>query len=411
MLGMAGILVWFVVFSAARGDSAFIDEAPHQDVIEGIVEGKWIIPEQIPMLPGYHWLMALANLAFGSSLYASRAFTLLLSLLGVWFYSNAAKRMYGRDARALPLLYAFLPILFHYTGMVYTDAASACFVVGGLWAHVSRRFWAAALMMALACLMRQTNVIWTAFFVAWRLLEIWEEWSAVPAEERESLYAHLRRSWLPHMIPYFTIIGGMGIYILLRGSVLSGDVKGNRPQFNIGVMYTLAFLALLLWFPIWLERLSSEWRAMFCALKSRPMRACALAVALAGGLSVLAVSFSNWHPWTQAPFFLSNRALEAMDHSLFVRVVGAVCLVGAAVLVFRFWKSRSNRRCLALLGLFTLVFAAVHPLADPRYLLLPFVFSDFLAGYSMRQQLQLAIWYFSICMVMGPLIASGAILW
>jgi hypothetical protein len=445
-LACGWLLLWFLVFSYFR-PGFIVDEAGHQRAVERISQGEWASAPYLVMLPGYHALLAGPSALLGPSLYLSRLLTFLMSLATLFLLAAAGRQREGPDGVACVLLLAFLPVYFPYTCLIYTDAAAVLFLVAALWAQVRRRYWLSAVALFLACLMRQSSVVWGGFFVAWSALEVWNE-TGQPSPARPggpeatgakpvgagspdagSQGAGYRdaacrdegaggrlglqvRLLLPRVAGHLLVLGGVGILLVFSGQLLSEAVPENRPQPNIGNFYILGLLALLLWAPIWLSRLRSEAASLITAWRARPWSVTGILTLSGAAGALLVATYDNWHPWNQDPIFLRNLPLTLMDAHPAPRIAGVGAALLAGVLLIRYWHSLPRRGVLLLVGIFTMLFLLPHSLVEARYGIVPFLFADFFAGYTSRQRRRLAIWYLALSLLVGGvLLANLFVLW
>ena len=409
LVGIACYVLWYVLLSHFH-PSPLADETRHQGAITQVLRGHFD-PSGPFMLPGYHLIIAAGSALAGSSLSFSRLLTCLMCCVTVVLYASIPQRRHGRGSGRSPLLLVFLPILFPYTAMVYTDAVALLFIIGAIWSHTRRLPILPALLMFLACLIRQSNMVWVVFMAAWRALEVWDECESEVISAGWSRWNTFIRRLVLQVSGYVVVLGLVGIVLLLHGGAVASDAPENRPQPNVGNFYTISFFALILWAPIWLERGRQDVRSLVLAARMKPLQTggMLLVVALLG--AALITTFDNWHPWNQHLWYLRNIPIMLMERYMSFRVLGVACLFVAVCLIARFWSSQPNRGCLMLLALFTILFLLPHPLVEPRYFIVPFVLADIFVSYSDTQARRLTIWYGSISVVAGALIVSGRAMW
>ena len=419
-IAIACCFFWYLLFSQFR-PSPFVDEKVHQDAILRIHQGN-IDFSSFPILPaarnvghgpwaGYHWIIAVISRLPGPSLGLSRFLTFLVSAAMITLYASVPLQKRGFRVNRSPLLLVFLPILFPFTTMVYTDVLALSFIIGAIYLHTKRFYWLAAISMLFACLVRQSNIVWVAYMVAWSALEAGYHFRKEGMLARFHLWNLLVRQLLPQVFGYMVVLVLIGTLYLSSGGSLSSEFPENQPQPNIGNYYTLAFFALILWAPIWLERIGEEIRSISFAVRKQPIQAVALSLIPASFGFMQVVTFNNWHPWNWTTMALRNIPLILMDRYIPFRVLGVTCIFLAVWLVSRFWSSQSNSAHLTLIAFFTFIFLLAHPVVEPRYLIVPFVLTNFFVDYSSAQLTKLAFWYIFINVVICSLIASGLAIW
>lgn len=426
-VAIACCFIWYMVFSYFR-PSPFVDESVHQDAIIGIHEGK-IDFSSFPVLPaartvgygpwlGYHWTIAIISRLPGPSVSLSRFLTFVTSAAMIAIYASVPWQKSGLRTSRSPLLLALLPILFPYTAMVYTDVLALFFIISAIYLHAKRNYALAAISMLLACLVRQTNIIWVLYLVARSALGTWD----LCKKESALAHSHFWSVWVRHLLPqvlgYIAVIGlvvtlfiSSGQIFTSSGQIFTSEFSENRAQPNSGNFYTLAFLALMLWAPIWFERAANDVRSIVMAVRRMPVRVGFLVLTLAIFGFMLISRYDNWHPWNWTPMALRNIPLILMDRYVLFRVIAVTCVFFAVWFVARFWSSQSNTSDLILLVFFAFLFISAHPVVEPRYLIVPFVLSQLLVDYSNAQVTKLALWYVSINVIICILIASGLAIW
>jgi hypothetical protein len=157
--------------------------------------------------------------------------------------------------------YVFLPILFPFFFLLYTDPTSQLFVLFGLWAAVSRHAKTAALFAILSVCIRQTNIIWLFFLLLYVLIDqgyldefflsIRRHASRITVTLTGSL---AKKSWKEWFWTFWVFGLGLilfAVFVKMNGGVAIGD-KGAHPfpAFHLGNVYFLLFCFFCLFLPI-----------------------------------------------------------------------------------------------------------------------------------------------------------------
>lgn len=394
-VAIAGLLAWYVVVGVAR--PSFVgDEFHHVPAIRGLTEGDWGPARALPMPPTYHALAALLARVLGTELWAVRLFNVLLGVAAIGFMAAALRARYP-DAGAWHLLrLAWNPLLLPFWVFAYTDLAALLGVIIALNSYVRRQYVAAAGGLLLACLFRQSSVVWVAFFIALGAVELWQRQPGEPV--RWTFVRRAARVLWPYVL--VLILGG-GILVAWREIALPSNIE-NRVRPNIAQFYILALTAGLLWAPVWLAHLVEYWPQRFAAWLARPW----ICAALVAAVGVLGLVFQNPHGWNADPNYLRNWPLVAMSRSLAARFLLSTCIV-VFIVVFSHatWHSAA-RRTLGLVWAFALLFLVPHYLVDPRYYIVPLVLVDFFTPYTPVQARRLAVWYLLLTLAVGVFIVS-----
>lgn len=390
------LAAWYVVVVFTR-PTWVGDEYHHVPAIRGIVTGDWTSARGLPMAPTYHVLVALLARVLGTELWALRLVNPLLGIATlVFMYTAIRARCPAAGAHTL-LRFALNPLLLPLWVFVYTDVAALLGVVAALNFYVRGRHLSAAAALFVACLVRQSNVVWALLFAGLAVLDLWRA-DGRPAAGWRTAWRNLRLHSAARVVwPYaLAFVLGVVWLVLCARATLTYKLE-NRPQANIAQFYVLFLTAALLWAPLWLAHLARVWSRSFTAALERPWT-CAAVIAAVGALELL---FDNPHPWNLDRHYLRNWPLYAMTYSLAARYLLALCIVAFVVTyVHATWRSPA-RGTLAVVWIFSLLFLLPHFLVDPRYYIVPLVLLDFFTPYTPAQARHLSIWYLLLTLLVG----------
>lgn len=404
-LAIGSILLWFTVLSILN-PAPIADEAGHHlHAVRQFYAGDWTWPERLPMLPTYHALAALACKVFGAKLLVLRGLSAVMAIGAIMLFHAAIRRRFTPLSGDTLLHFAWNPILFPFTVMVYTESASMLCLTAALCLHFGRRYrWSAVALLA-ACLIRQSNLVWVAMLAGWAVLPVGD--TTRPGRQPRAaksplgtVRASVSRVWV-HII---LLAGGVAFYVLYGGPALQ-TVEANRPRFNVAQLYLFAIFIIMLWAPIWTMRLGTDVRNFGRWAGANPLGASVavlLAVAAVAGLSL---GFRNPHPWNQNEEYFRNFPLIAMTNSRAARVFVACVIVCVGPILLRFVLAQPDRHLFGLVGLFSLLFLLPHSLAEPRYYVIPVVFLNLLTRYSAIEARCLTLWYALISIAIAAAVA------
>jgi hypothetical protein len=386
-IAVATLLAWFVAYSRWR-PTTFYDESSHLKAMRAIASGDFGLHPELPMFPGYHWIVVAVSRPFGVDLSIARLTSLGFAIGGTFLYSATRRRLVGDDQLA-PLRFAWLPLLFPFTAMAYTDVPSVVLVLGAVWAVTRDRPLESALWLAAACAVRQTNVIWALFLVGWVTLDWWPSPSAVA-----------RR-----VAGYAVVVAGCAAVFLALGRVQAYPVEGQEVMVNLNHLYVVAPLALVLWWPVWLARLPSDLRRLHAVVSRRPAALFAALVTLFGIGVWLAGDYTIAHPGNAfTGYFVRNEPLLWMRDSLGLRALGIALAFVAGYLVVGLVWTQPNHRLAALILAIGALSVALHGLVDPRYYLAPSVLLGLFIELERAIERRLVIWQGALCLVLAALI-------
>jgi len=386
-LAVATLLAWFVAFNRWR-PTTFYDESSHLKAMRAIAVGDFGLHPELPMFPGYHWVVVVLSRPFGIDLSIARLTSLGFAIGGTLLYS-ATRRRLVHDDRLAPLRFAWLPLLLPFTAMAYTDVPAVVLVLGAVWAVTRDRPLESALWLAAACAVRQTNVIWALFLVGWVTLDRWPSLAAIARSTAG----------------YAVVVAGCGVVFLALGRVQAYPVEGQEVMVNFNHLFVVAPLALVLWWPIWQARLPSDLRRLRVAGSRYPVVLGVALIAVFGIGAWLAGDYAIAHPGNAfTGYFVRNEPLLWMRDSLGLRALGIALAFVAVFLVVSLVWAQPNRRLLVLVLVLGAVSVALHGLVDPRYYLVPSVLLGLFIELERAVERRLVIWQGALCLVLAGLI-------
>jgi alpha-1,2-glucosyltransferase len=167
---VAGAITAFLLgsfFFVLSFSSLYADEEVHYDQIARFARGDLSLNPALTTLPGYHALLGLIGYVTGvTNIPFMRFLSFLIGLATIGVFGLISRELY-RDAGFLRVLQlAFLPILFPFFFLLYTDVLSLLFVLLAFFFILRERPTLAAVMSLAGVLVRQTNIVWLLFFFA-----------------------------------------------------------------------------------------------------------------------------------------------------------------------------------------------------------------------------------------------------
>ncbi|HUU98782.1 MAG TPA: hypothetical protein VM487_23870 [Phycisphaerae bacterium] len=386
-VAFASVAVWFAALLWIN-PQPIADERMHWQVITGLLQGRWPHPGQIPMFPAFHLIGAGAARLLGESLLVVRLLNALITLAALVLVYSAARVRHSEAAGGVLLLWAWNPLYLPYCVLAYTEPASLLALAGALWFHVRKRtLWAAVALLA-ACFVRQSNIVWIAFFAAWGLAHELDAARTDHAPRSATGLAALNRTALRRLWPYAVAIGLFGAFSIVNRSWVWVPSGANRPGVNAAQFRLFGFVVAVLWAPLWIQWAREIWSRKLGPALTRAWVCAALIAAVAG----LGMGFDNPHPWNANPNYLHDRFLVLLYTSGMVRyVVAALIVAGVLLLADHVWSGSDRYTLLAVWG-FSLLFLLPHWLVDHRYYILPIMFIHFCTRYRPRQVRPLCAW-------------------
>lgn len=220
-----------------------VDEYFHVPQIVAFMRGIFVVHPLLTTIPSYHLVMAaLMNVFSLQSAQGMRAINATFGLICAFFFYLIRRTLGDPHASLYAAVFFFLPFLYPYYFLIYTDTLSLMLVLGAFFAALKQRHLAAALTLTAALLVRQNNVVWTAFMPLFfsnphrlRLSEI-----------NDTLKKLMHTAW-PYALPIAVFFG----YWFWHGSIsMSKALTTKHPDLSLhlGNLYLFLFL-FVLFFP------------------------------------------------------------------------------------------------------------------------------------------------------------------
>lgn len=409
LLSIALLTLYFVALEVMF-PTKIEDEKYHWGAVLQFLSGTHRHPDYLPMPPTYHYLMVGVAKVFGPALVVLRATNYIVAICAMFAFAAIAKRMQPDHPGESLLHFTFCPLLFPLMPTTYTDNAATATLVLALLLHVRRQWAWSGLVLLLATALRQTNLVWAAFFGCWILLDLVRERPPPPAGAMFSMLAWrnwfgayvrgaLRRTWM-HLAIAALAVGA----VVARGRVIFGAQDDlNGPEFN-PAQYVLLLFHVALWWGIVLWPVARDTVSRFLPRMLRPLILIGvLAVVLAIGRS-----YRNPHIWNDELLSFRSLPLVAMQHWVAARYVGALFLLTVVVVLARYTWAQPRRLELVLVWGFTVVLLAPLYFVHPRYYIFTFILLNLLHRYTPTQARRLTRLYVGFSLMLAALICLTA---
>lgn len=348
---LSSALVLLALGFVLRGDRGpAVDENVHLDQILRFARGDWTINQALAMLPGFHLLVAALVFAFGATAASIRIVVFGLAMATVVVFYVLARDVDPRSAGTRTLQFALMPVLFHQFFLIYTDVTSLLVVLVMMLLAVRGRYVAAGALGVVAIAVRQDNVVWVAFALAWsHVRDYGWRWPA-PSE------------WIARYATFVVSGCAFVLFVLANhGQIALGYDAGSHPTgLYGGNVFFMLFLSGFVFAPLWwsyrgvlLPRARQWW----------------LWLGIAGLLAAYWLGFMVDHPHNleRSDYFLANAVLTTITSTGVRRMLGFLpVVVGAAGFAIAPMK-----RGWWLLLPFSMLFLLPEWLIVPRYYLIP----------------------------------------
>jgi alpha-1,2-glucosyltransferase len=307
-----------VLFSMS-GRDLYSDEGCHFREIGVIREGEWQSIECLTTVAGYHVVVAKVGqwLSLPGTLDAARLVTVCASAVLFALFAICATRVGSRPGLKTMQLVA-LPILFPYTGLVYTDVAALLGLLLAAFFALRGQSLRAALALTLTLAVRQTHIVWGALLVAmcWETSGLWPQTRAGWLDAR-AWRTRLLAAW-PFAIP----VAAFTAFVVWNRGIAVGDTSAHAAGFYLGNPILAGLLFAMFFAP---QTLVTTWHRL-----RRSPAAWLLALTC---VALVMSRFAVTHPYNQATevSFLRNRAILWFASGPGPKFLLALCVALGAV--------------------------------------------------------------------------------
>lgn len=249
-------LAWLATTIYAVSGFTIGDEWVHWQQIRRFVQGDYrIYEEYLTNVPGYHWLLAGLLMPFDlQALGWTRAVTALMTLASVSLFYRVRLQLHPADAQRATAQFFFLPTMFIYGYMAYTDVPALMFLLAALLATLKGRHVLSAFLLLASMAMRQNNVLWVVFlavFASWPVLQ--QMVGQVAREAARVPWKQLTLELFGIVWPYVLVVGCFCVYWVINGSIAYSTAQSENahPDFRLDIgnpVFLLAIAAVL--FPL-----------------------------------------------------------------------------------------------------------------------------------------------------------------
>ncbi len=333
-----------------------VDEPTHFDQIRRFFLGSYTLTPSLTNIPGYHALMAALSSLYGAtSVPIVRTLNAAFGGILIIVFALNLRAIHGSVSLRRVTQFAFLPILFPYLFLVYTEVVSTLLVLLALLATVRQRYALAILACGLSVLVRQPNIAWLLLLPLIANIQQHGRWPGI-----DDLKSLARRFW-----PALLVVAAFAAFVARNHGVALGQQDAHPSGLvpRVGNLYFLLLVYFLVFAPLVLGRLTRSLRY------ARDHRAPVLAVAAAFAIYLLA--FENTHPYNneREDYYLHNALLMTLAGSTLRK---AVFFVPMAIAILDLIAAPGFRRQRAAILAVTALTLLPSWLIEQRYYIIPF---------------------------------------
>lgn len=340
----------YIIFCIKGG--LYSDEGFHAPQIWVYYSGGTKFAETITVPPTYHYIMGFIVRQIG---YYNdnllKLISLLISLLTIPAFYKLISKYHPQDAGIRTLQLFFLPIMFIYYFLIYTDIWALLLITLNLYFAISKRYALSALIGLAAVCLRQDSVIWISLSFLWICFE--KNNPHDPFRVKEVIKNGLLKGWL-----YILVFIAFLAFVIYNGGVAIGDKdQHNSGSMNYGNLYIFLILAWFLFLPLNIKLLPE----ILKFLRSRWS-----GFALVAFFLLYMGSFKNPHGYnnTMFDYFLHNGMAHFLTSNILLKSLSCILAVWM-ILTLVLMKLPDQRFKWALLIIPLAVVS--HPMIEPRY--------------------------------------------
>jgi len=358
-LSVIFVLMLFVFLFMGNMNRLRFDESQHYEQIIKFSEGDFKLGSWLSMLPGYHLFFSfIVWVTDESSRMFVRGVSLLFSIVSLVVFFIISNKFDKKYSKISTVQYLFLPMVFPFMFLIYTDIFSNLFLLLTLYLILRKRYVFAGFVGFISLLIRQNNMVWLVFIMA---IIYYENFGFRFSLDKIKKYA--RRAWT-FIASFIAFLA----FVLVNKGVAIGDIE-KHPAFSLHVANIVFFL--LLFFLLFLPINIYNFKKIVQLIKRHEIILLFLTVIMPFFL----LFFVNDHPYNQmnggSVFLVRNILLNFFMSSMLLKAI-LFLVVGYAILsilVTKFYKNQFY-----FLYFFGFSLLAFTWLVEPRYYIPFFTF-------------------------------------
>jgi len=375
--GYALVILLLVFFFLPAKNMLMVDEHVHYWQIISFLTGDFKMNDKLTTLPGYHLMFALFGVIFhNGSVVFFRIISIFFASLTILMFSVVDNSVNGRTDYGKILFFTFLPILFPYYFLIYTDVFSMLLFLCSLYLGLKKHYQISAVLGILNMVVRQNTFFW--FIFTFFLLFI----THYPIINFQNLINYLKKSWA---FAFGVIL--FILFIFLNHGIAIGD-KEMHPGATFHLSNVFFFMAItgVFIFPLKLEYIKFNYFKLHHYL------------IIIITFVLYWFCFEATHPYNFLGdgFFLRNEFLSFILQNEITKGLFFIPILAALLLFFRLYQD--NPRVFSLYFLFGTLSLIPSWLIEQRYYfihLIILVIYGYREGFSKYSIVILLIYFMS----------------
>lgn len=342
-------------FHFLKTDRTYGDENIHSWQVSQFLSGNFGLHPNLTTLPGYHYTMyALAKIFNVHSLAGMRYITFSFGMLAVIIFFIMARALDPISSGIKTLQFFFLPILFQYFFLIYTDVASLLFVLAAFFFAMKKHTIISFVFIFASILIRQTNIIWLLFiFIALYCIEYGYKF------DKKFLLQYGKKNIL-----FIAGAIAFGVFIFFNKGFVLGD-KEMHPwfSFHLGNVYIILIAFFFLFLPLNIYNFPK----IFSLVKKKPIILGALFIFFL--VYIFTSTYTHHYNQEIYTFYIKNMLLVFLNKHSIIRMLFflpiAYCILSLAV-------TKLHEKWQYLIYPATILLLLPSSLIEHRYYIIPF---------------------------------------
>jgi len=244
----------------------------------------------------------------------------------------------------------FIPFLFTFHFLIYTDSMAVIAILGALYFSIKRAYLLSAIFAFLTIFIRHNYIVFIPFFVIYPYID---QYGYIISKDK--IQKHLMQSWT-FILPFAAFTA----FIIINGRLTLDDPTSHIPTISIGniIETLLALLFFFLPFMIWNIKNTRNWT------KKHSKTTIAIVVIFI----IISAFFSPRHHWNTFAWLLHNEILAWFLRDFMTRTVFCSLLIFTLISLC---SLRLNTKAAYLIYPFILFMLIPILLIEPRYSIIP----------------------------------------
>lgn len=343
-----------------------IDESIHYRLIKAFADFN--VTEKsfknLATFPFYHFILgSLSRLigvsSFLSTLFASRLISTIFSFLSVLVFYLISKEIDLKNAASKMLQYLFLPILFIFFFLIYTESFSLLFILLSFYFLNKGKYKTSGAFGLFSVLTRQNNVVWLAFFL----------FLMIKKRFKSGFDKKLAIKFISDTSIFILTFACLAIFIVLNKGFVLSDQGAHPFSIHFANLFLFLLFHFVLFLPLNLSNFPKILKESLKILLKKPWIVFPIMIFFVFYI----FSFRADHPYNQSTidYFLRNRMLSYITGSDLVK---SFFFIPVLYSILSLAVTEFNKKTYFLVYPFIVISLCLSWLVEPRYYLIPFVF-------------------------------------